>query len=66
VRLTGGSSFLGLSSSLAARSARVLWPEPATPRGRRRRGAVAVGRGVSVRRLGAGDHRRLIDGTEKT
>jgi hypothetical protein len=70
MRLTSGSSLLGLPSSLAARSARVPWPEPATPHGRRRREAVAVGRGVSVRRhgagAGAGDHRRLIDRTEKT
>jgi hypothetical protein len=68
VRLTGGSTLSGLSSSSVARSVRAPWPEPTTPRGRRRRGAVAFGRGVSVRRCGDGadDHQRLIDGTEKT
>jgi hypothetical protein len=65
--LTGGSSMSGPQPSLVVCTARALWPEPVTPRGRRRHGAVAVGRGVSVllRGTGTGDHRRLIDGTEK-
>jgi hypothetical protein len=53
-RLMGGSSLSGSPSCLAARTARAPWPEPATPCGRRRHGAVAVGRGVSVRRHGTG------------
>jgi hypothetical protein len=50
-RLTGGSSLSGPPSTLVTRTARAPWPEP-----------------VSVRRRGTstGDHRRLIDGTEKT
>jgi hypothetical protein len=39
VRLTGGSSLSGPSSSSVARTARAPWPEPVTPRGRRRHGA---------------------------
>jgi hypothetical protein len=55
----GGSSLSGLPSTLVARTARVPWPEPVTPRGRRKHGAVAVGLGVSVRQRGTGtdDHR---------
>jgi hypothetical protein len=66
-RLTGGSSLSGPPSTSAARTARAPWPEPATPRRRKRHGATTVGRAVSVRRRGTGtdDHRRLIDGIEK-
>jgi hypothetical protein len=35
----------GPSSSSVARTTRAPWPEPVTPRGRRRHGVVAVGRG---------------------
>jgi hypothetical protein len=68
VTLTGGSTLSGLPSSSASRTARAPWLEPTTPRGLRRHGAVAVGRGVLVRWRGTdtGDHRRLIDGTEKS
>jgi hypothetical protein len=61
----GGSSLSGPLSTLVTRTGRAPWPEPATPRGRRRHKAVAVGWGVSVRRRGTGDHQRLTDGTEK-
>jgi hypothetical protein len=63
----GGSSLSGPSSTSTARTAQAPWPEPATPCGRRRHGATAVGKATSVRRRGTGtdDHRRLIDGTEK-
>jgi hypothetical protein len=65
VRLTGRSSLSGPPSSLAARTVRAPWPEPATLCGQRGHGAVVVGRGVLVRRRGTniGDHQRLIDGT---
>jgi hypothetical protein len=57
----------GPPSTSAVRTARVPWPEPATPHGRTGHGAAAVGRADSVRRRGTGtdDHRRLIDGTEE-
>jgi hypothetical protein len=41
----GGSSLSGPSSTMVARTARAPWPEPSTPHGWRRHGAVAVGRG---------------------
>jgi hypothetical protein len=44
-RLTGGSSLSGPPSTLVARTSRVPWPKPATPRERRRHRTVAVGRG---------------------
>jgi hypothetical protein len=67
MRLTGGSSLSRPQSSSVARTAQALWPEPVTPRGRRRHGAVAVGWGVSVRRrcTDTGYNQRLIDGIEK-
>jgi hypothetical protein len=43
--LTGGSSLSGPPSTLVARTARAPWPELATPHGRRRHEAVAIGRG---------------------
>jgi hypothetical protein len=48
VRLAGGFSLSGPPSSSTTRTERAPWPEPATPRGRRRHVAVAVGRGVLV------------------
>jgi hypothetical protein len=47
-RLTGGSSLSGPPSTLVACTTRAPWPEPVTPHGRRRHGAVAVGQRVSV------------------
>jgi hypothetical protein len=59
VRLTDGSLLPGSPSSSTSRSARAPWLEPAIPCERKGNTTVAVGRGVSVRRLGAvtGDHR---------
>jgi hypothetical protein len=57
----------GPPSTMVMRTARVPWPESVTSRGRRKHEAVAVDWVVSVRQrgTGTGDHRRLIDGTEK-
>jgi hypothetical protein len=45
VRLMGRYSLSGSSSSFVVRATRAPWPEPATPRGRRRHVAVAVAPG---------------------
>jgi hypothetical protein len=68
VRLMGGFSLSRLPSSLATRSARAPWLELATPHMRRRARGGCIWPGVLERRRGAitDDHRRLIDGTEKT